>query len=94
MLSGSLGASVGGTLGGAEAEAHLGVRVSEGIFFMDNIKAALKGRLIGSYGGIYTFVSPFLIFDIFAEKTIFLVRVFRIHPVQSVVNNITQLSGR
>ncbi len=34
-------------------------------------------------------------FDIFVEmQTIFLVRLLSIHPVQSVVNSITQLSGR
>ncbi len=32
-------------------------------------------------------------FDIFAKQTIFIVRYLRIHPVQSVVNNITQLPG-
>ncbi len=33
-------------------------------------------------------------FDMLAEKHNCLVRLLRIHPVQSVVNNITQLSGR
>ncbi len=36
----------------------------------------------------------FLIFYIFAENIFFLVRFLRIHPVQSVVNNLAQLSGR
>ncbi len=33
-------------------------------------------------------------FDIFAKIHVFIVRFLRIHPVQRVVNNITQLFGR
>jgi len=32
--------------------------------------------------------------DIFAQQNMFLVRFLRIHSVQSVINNPTQLSGR
>ena len=35
-----------------------------------------------------------MVFDECCRKAIFIVRFLRIHPVQSVVNNIAQLSGR
>ncbi len=57
-----------------------------------NIAAAFKGRELG--GEYIRMCSQFSFFYIFAKRTIFLVRILRIHPVQSVVNNITQLSGR
>ena len=59
-----------------------------------NIAAALKGRLIGSWGGdIYVF-PPICVFFVFCETNKYIVRFLRIHPVQSVINNPTQLSGR
>ena len=48
----------------------------------------------GSEGGIYTALFPIFRFLFFCAKPIFLVRFLRIHPVQSVVNSPTQLSGR
>ncbi len=57
------------------------------------VAAALKGRLIGSQGGIYRAFFQMFRF-LCCAKTVFLVRFLRIHPVQSVINNPTQLSER
>ncbi len=59
-----------------------------------NIAAAFKGRLIGSWGEYICCVLPILVFSHVCATINFLTRFLRIHPVQSVVNNITQLSGR
>ena len=46
-------------------------------------------------GGKYIrFFPPIFVFGHFCRKTNFLVRFLRIHPVQSAINNPTQLSGR
>ncbi len=61
----------------------------------NNINSRLKGAVDRELGGKYTEKKTyFLIFDIFAKQANFIVRFLRIHPVQSVVNNIAQLSGR
>ncbi len=60
-----------------------------------NINGRLKGAVDRELGGKYIRIcSP--IFDVwhFCGKHICLVRVLRIHPVQSVIHNITQLTGR
>ena len=44
--------------------------------------------------GIDRDFSPIVVFWRCCTTTVFLVRFFRIHPVQSVANNVTQLSGR
>ena len=63
-----------------------------------NINSRLKGAVDRELGEIYTvFVSPIfgkLNFDECCRNTNFLVRFLRIRPVQSVVNSLTQLSGR
>ncbi len=50
-------------------------------------------QLKGVRGNIYGIV-PIILFLHFCAKPTFLVRFLRIHPVQSVVNAPTQLSGR
>ena len=61
-----------------------------------NIAAALQGRLIGRYGGdIYVSPPWFLcVFLYVCATNNCLVRFLRVHPVQSVINSPTQLSGR
>ncbi len=63
-----------------------------------NINSRLKGAVDRELGEIYTvFVSPIfgkLNFDECCRNPKFLVRFLRIHPVQSVVNNIAHASGR
>ncbi len=54
----------------------------------------LKGAVDRELGGNIYGCSPFFDFWQFCGEEQFLVRFLRIHPVQSVVNNTTQLSGR
>ncbi len=66
---------------------------------MININSRLKGAVDRELGGnIYGFPPPrfskMFMFDECCRKTIFLERFLRIHPVQSVANSQTQLSGR
>ena len=64
----------------------------------DNINSRLKGavdrELRGEYIRCFPQFSNILDFDECCRKTVFLERLLRIRPVQSVVNSPTQLSGR
>ena len=59
-----------------------------------NINSRLKGAVDRELGGEYIEKNEFSIFYIFAEKTNFIMRFLRIRPVQKVIDNPTQLSGR
>ncbi len=63
-----------------------------------NINSRLKGavdrELRGEYIRCFPQFSKILNFDECCTKTICILRLFRIRPVQSVVNSPTQLSGR
>ncbi len=63
-----------------------------------NINSRLKGavdrELRGEYIQIFPKFSKNLDFEEFRRKTNIIERFLRIHPVQNVINNLTQLSGR
>ena len=60
----------------------------------NNINSRLKGAVDRELGGKYIRSFPNFRFLCLCENTICLVRFFSIHPVQNVINSVTQLSGR
>ena len=64
------------------------------LFRSGRLKGAVDRELGGNIYGLFPQFSEILNFDECCRTTNSIVRFLRIHPVQSVVNNIAQLSGR